>query len=173
MSHTLTDPKHSVNSVCFSADGDLLVSGSDDKTLKIWSKGSSGTFECESTLAGHSERVNCVVFSPNGKVIASCSGEGYMRDNSVRLWDASTGEPIGSPLAGHSGRGVYYRCVRAVHSFMLHLLTDPKHSVNSVCFSADSDLLVSGSDDKTLKVWSKGSSGTFECQSTLAGHSNR
>ena len=36
--------------------------------------------------------------------IASCSGEGYMRDNSVRLWDASTGEPIGSPLAGHSGR---------------------------------------------------------------------
>ena len=33
--------------------------------------------------------------------IASCSGEGYMRDDSVRLWDASTGEPIGSPLAGH------------------------------------------------------------------------
>ena len=53
MSHMLTDPKHSVRSVCFSADGDLLVSGSDDKTLKIWSKGSSGTFECKSTLAGH------------------------------------------------------------------------------------------------------------------------
>ena len=53
---------------------------------------------------------------------------------------------------------------------MLHLLTDPKHSVNSVCFSADGDLLVSGSDDKTLKIWSKGSSGNFECKSTLAGH---
>ena len=26
-----------------------------------------------------------------------------MRDDSVRLWDASTGEPIGSPLAGHTG----------------------------------------------------------------------
>ena len=103
MLHLLTDLKHSVNSVCFSADGDLLVSGSDDKTLKVWSKGSSGTFECQSTLTGHSERVNCVVFSPNGKVIASCSGEGYMRDNSVRLWDASTGEPIGSPLTVDSG----------------------------------------------------------------------
>ena len=56
---------------------------------------------------------------------------------------------------------------------MLHLLTDPKHSVNSVCFSADGDLLVSGSDDKTLKIWSKGSSGNFECKSTLTGHSNR
>ena len=54
MSHMLTDPKHSVRSVCFSADGDLLVSGSDDKTLKVWSKGSSGTFECQSTLTGHS-----------------------------------------------------------------------------------------------------------------------
>ena len=54
---------------------------------------------------------------------------------------------------------------------MLHLLTDPKHSVNSVCFSADGNLLVSGSDDKTLKIWSKGSSGNFECKSTLDGHS--
>ena len=104
MLRMLTYPKHSVSSVCFNADGNKLVSGSFDQTLKVWSIGSSGTFECESTLTGHSERVNCVVFSPNGKVIASCSGEGYMRDNSVRLWDASTGEPIGSPLAGHSDR---------------------------------------------------------------------
>ena len=102
MLRMLTYPKHSVSSVCFNADGNKLVSGSFDQTLKVWSIGSSGTFECESTLTGHSERVNCVVFSPNGKVIASCSGEGYMRDNSVRLWDASTGEPIGSPLAGHT-----------------------------------------------------------------------
>ena len=55
---------------------------------------------------------------------------------------------------------------------MLRMLTYPKHSVNSVCFSADGDLLVSGSDDKTLKIWSKGSSGTFECESTLRGHSH-
>ena len=55
---------------------------------------------------------------------------------------------------------------------MLHLLTDLKHSVNSVCFSADGDLLVSGSDDTTLKIWSKGSSGNFECKSTLTGHSD-
>ena len=53
MSHMLTDPKHSVRSVCFSADGNLLVSGSYDKTLKIWSVGSSGNYECQSTLAGH------------------------------------------------------------------------------------------------------------------------
>ena len=46
----LTYPKHRIRSVCFSADGNLFVSGSDDRTLKIWSKGSSGTFECQSSL---------------------------------------------------------------------------------------------------------------------------
>ena len=55
MSHMLTDPKHSVTSVCFNVDGNMLVSGSYDKTLKVWSVGSSGTFECQSTLAGHSD----------------------------------------------------------------------------------------------------------------------
>jgi WD40 repeat protein len=76
----------------------ILASCSDDKTIKIWDIDSGS---CLSTLTGHSERVNCVVFSPNGKVIASCSGQGYNIDNSVRLWDAATGAAIGSPLRGH------------------------------------------------------------------------
>ena len=54
---------------------------------------------------------------------------------------------------------------------MLRMLTYPKHSVSSVCFNADGNMLVSGSMDNTVKVWSVGSSGTFECQSTLSGHS--
>ena len=53
---------------------------------------------------------------------------------------------------------------------MLHLLTDLKHSVYSVCFNADGNMLVSGSWDRTVKIWSAGSSGTFEGQSTLRGH---
>ena len=43
-----------------------------------------------------SDDVNCVCFAPTGKYIASCSD-----DRTVRVWDATTGEPIGSPLAGH------------------------------------------------------------------------
>ena len=41
--------------------------------------------------------VNGVCFDPTGRKLASCSD-----DNTVRLWDATTGEPIGSPLAGHT-----------------------------------------------------------------------
>ena len=98
MLHLLTDLKHSVNSVCFSADGDLLVSGSDDKTLKIWSKGSSGNFECKSTLRGDKE-VHCVSFSPDGDMLAA--GDGDYQGGNVRLYDVQTGE-VKSTLTGHS-----------------------------------------------------------------------
>ena len=98
MLHLLTDPKHSVNSVCFSADGDLLVSGSSDKTLKIWSKGSSGNFECKSTLRGDKE-VHCVSFSPDGDMLAA--GDGDYQGGNVRLYDVQTGE-VKSTLTGHS-----------------------------------------------------------------------
>jgi WD40 repeat protein len=69
----------------------------------------------ECPVTGHSERVNCVVFSPNGKVIASCSGQGYNIDNSVRLWDAATGAAIGSPLTGH--RYVPFPCIECLLSY--------------------------------------------------------
>ena len=98
MLHLLTDLKHSVNSVCFSADGDLLVSGSDDKTLKVWSKGSSGTFECQSTLRGD-KAVHCVSFSPDGDMLAA--GDGNFREGNVRLYDVQTGE-VKSTLTGHT-----------------------------------------------------------------------
>jgi WD40 repeat protein len=125
MLHLLTDLKHSVNSVCFSADGDLLVSGSDDKTLKVWSKGSSGTFECQSTLAGH------------------------------------TGYVPAFPCSA---------CIQVV-VFAHYPVTS--RSVYCVGFDPSGKKLVSGSGDQTVKVWSIGSSGTFECESTLTGHSGR
>src|SRR6201999_3869578 len=47
---------------------------------------------------GHSNGVNSVVISSNGKKLASASN-----DNTVRLWDVEKGEAIGSALEGHSG----------------------------------------------------------------------
>jgi len=48
-------------------------------------------------LTGHSGPVNSVAFSPDSKTIASASD-----DQTLRLWDAATGKPIGVPLTGHS-----------------------------------------------------------------------
>ena len=53
----------------------------------------------KSCLANYSAMrsyVFCVGFDPSGKKLVSGSS-----DKTVRVWDATTGEPIGSPLAGH------------------------------------------------------------------------
>ncbi|NJM71045.1 MAG: WD40 repeat domain-containing protein [Scytonema sp. RU_4_4] len=66
-----------VNSVCFSPDGKTIASGSDDKTIKLWSLDGYLLH----TLTGHGSRVNKVVFSPDGKTIASGS-----EDTTLKLW---------------------------------------------------------------------------------------
>ncbi len=51
----LNGHSHSVMSVAWNNDGTKLASGSVDKTVRIWSVGSAGTFECDSALSGHSD----------------------------------------------------------------------------------------------------------------------
>ena len=105
----------------------ILVSSSYDKTIKTWDI-TSGS--CLSTLRGHTDPVRSVCFSPCGEKIASGGGFQYgNKDYSIRIWDAKTGEQIGSPLRGHSA------------------------VVNSVCFSSDGTQLTSGSDDTTVRNW--------------------
>ncbi len=83
-----------VTSVAWNNDGNKLASGSYDQTVRIWSVGSAGTFECESTLTVGSE-VTRVAFSPDGSKIAAAHWD------EIQVFDAQAQAKLGSPLSGH------------------------------------------------------------------------
>jgi hypothetical protein len=124
-------------------------------------------------LAGHTDSVRAVVFSPDGHTLAS-GGD----DQTVRLWtmtDAAHPRPLGTPLTGHTDS------VRAVvfspdghtlatgsndHTVRLWNVTNPVHPtplgqplashidyVNTVAFSPDGHTLATGSNDHTVRLW--------------------
>ncbi len=97
---TLSGNSNVVTSVAWNNDGSKLASGSWDKTVKVWSVGSAGTFECESTLTVDSGfgGVQSVSFSPMGDMIAAGCGNGK-----IHLLDAVTGA-VKRSLSGHSDR---------------------------------------------------------------------
>jgi len=80
----LSGHTHWVKSVAFSPDGTSLVSGSFDKTIKLWDVQTGGVVK---TFHGHTESVYSVSTSADCTTVASGSN-----DNTIRLWDIQTKE---------------------------------------------------------------------------------
>jgi WD40 repeat protein len=93
--HTLEGPQRRVTAVAISPDGKTAVSGSDDKTLKLWDLSSGKALQIP--LKGHN-RVTAVAISPDGKTAVSGL------DNTLKLWDLSSGKALHT-LEGHSDAG--------------------------------------------------------------------
>jgi len=120
-----------VVSLAFSPDSSRLVTTASDATAKVWHLGGkderigrpSLTYKLLLTLAGHSNTVMCVTYSPQGHWIATGS-----KDSTARIWDAESGHPI-KTLEGHDGW------------------------VLDVAFSPDSERLATASADNTARIW--------------------
>ena len=85
--------KSSVKAVAFSSDGRRIVSGLEDKSVRVWD---ALTGEELNLLEGHTDLVNSVAFSSDGSHIVSGSS-----NKSVWVWDASIGEEL-NLLKGHT-----------------------------------------------------------------------
>ena len=83
-----------VNAVALSGDGRTAVSGSDDKTLKVWDVATGKELR---TLEGHGALVNAVALSGDGKTAVSGSS-----DRTLKVWDVATGKELRT-LDGHGG----------------------------------------------------------------------
>jgi WD40 repeat protein len=130
----------------FSPKYSLIAELFDNKTtfgqIPCVNQGRESTWPAlQCTIEGHAGVVGSVGFSPDGKHIVSGSW-----DNTVRIWDADTGQPVCEPLCGHS------------------------KGVSSVGFSPDGKHIVSGSEDKTVRIWGA-DTGQPICE-PLCGHSN-
>ena len=76
-----------------SQDGSRIVSGSYDRTIRIWDMASG---HCLQTLEGHSDWVRAVAISHDGSRIVSGSDDG-----TIRIWDMASGHCL-QTLEGHS-----------------------------------------------------------------------
>ena len=90
--HSLRGHSDWVHSLAISPDGQILASGSFDKTIKLWRLPSG---ELIHTLSEHAKGVLCLAISPDGQILASGSF-----DETIRLWRLDTGELIYT-LKGH------------------------------------------------------------------------
>jgi WD40 repeat protein len=96
---TLEGHTGSVFSVAVTPDGRLALSGSDDRTLRLWDLESGKTIHI---LQGHRSAVKRIAVAPDGRSVVSTSD-----DRTLRLWDLHRGRMIRT-LEGHtdSVRGV-------------------------------------------------------------------
>lgn len=91
--HTLHGHSCSVTSVVITPDGQTVVSGSSDSTIKLWNLNTGQELH---TLSGHSQGVTSIALAPDGQTLASGS-----KDKTIKLWNLSTKEEIYT-ITGHS-----------------------------------------------------------------------
>lgn len=157
----LAEHARGVTAIAFSPNAKFLISGSWDKTLKLWAMPKG---EIKKTLVGHSEVISSVAFSPNSKIIASGSA-----DKTIKLWGPHNGQQLFT-LKGHSGEvtsvafskdGSVLASGGADRSIKLWSLARGKPLVNlightdrvvAVAFSKDGKLFLSAGADGTVRI---------------------
>uniref|UniRef100_A0A1I7U2T6 F-box domain-containing protein n=1 Tax=Caenorhabditis tropicalis TaxID=1561998 RepID=A0A1I7U2T6_9PELO len=160
---------------CMQIHNDLLVTGSDDNTLKVWN---IDTGSMKFNLSGHTGGVWTSQISTCGKYIISGS-----TDRTVKVWDAVTGALL-QTLQGHTST---VRCMAMYGPLLVtgsrdttlriwnvehgtHLRTLMGHHAAVRCVQFDGRIVVSGGYDFTVKVWD---ADRGLCIRTLTGHNNR
>jgi len=153
---------NAVQAVAVSPERQLLLTGSADRTLKLWN---SDTLALIRTYRGHREFVSAVAIAPGGRLVA-----GAALDGTIRIWSAlslraerTLRGPVSriGAIAFVPGRDVMvagsddgairlwdYKAGR-----VMRLLVGHSGPVRAIDVSSDGSRIVSAGDDGTVRVW--------------------
>ncbi|WEW56157.1 U3 snoRNP protein [Emydomyces testavorans] len=154
----------SMNALVYSPDGQKIITAADDGKIKVWDINSGF---CVVTFTEHTAAVTACEFTKRGNVLFTSS-----LDGSVRAWDliryrnfrtftAPSRQQFSSLAVDPSGEVV---CAGSLDSFDIHVwsvqtgqlldrLAGHEGPVSSLAFAADGGHLVSGSWDRTVRLW--------------------
>ncbi|GMR59706.1 hypothetical protein PMAYCL1PPCAC_29901 [Pristionchus mayeri] len=174
LKHTLIGHSGGVWTSQVSSDGKYIVSGSTDRSVRVWSSETGAQLHA---LQGHTSTVRCMAL--HGKILVSGS-----RDTTLRVWNIETGECL-QHLIGHLAavRCVQFNGVKVasgaydftvkiwdvVSGECVHTLQGHTNRVYSLLMDTDRDVVVSGSLDTTIRVWNMT---TGMCIANLVGHTS-
>ena len=180
--HVRTFEGHTGGISCVQFDGGRIVSGSHDKSIKVWNVKTNSPWSVI-TLAGHSGEVRCLHLDGNRLVSGST-------DLTIKVWDLSISLNWSSiacrvTMVGHTDT---VRCVQMEQArdrvisgsydttlkvwelrTGICVKTLRGHTGPVLAIQAQGDRLVSGSGDKTIRLWQVD---TGYCEASLAGHND-
>ena len=168
--------QHSDAVTAVAVHGDQLVSGSHDKTAKLWSLSARAV---TATLAEHTGTKTGSVMGVAVSDAAIATGSG---DKTARLWSREGGasrhtlqhpnQVNGVAMAGDElVTGCYDKIVRTFSVASGQLTRELRgHTAAVTCVALSGSMMVSGSNDKTVKVWARTGEASAKCDATLEGH---
>ena len=157
-----------IRTIVFHQEYPWILSASDDQTIRIWNWQSR---TCICVLTGHNHYVMCAQFHPTEDIIVSAS-----LDQTVRVWDIS-GLRKKNVAPGPGGLEDHLKNPGATDLFgqadavVKHVLEGHDRGVNWACFHPTLPLIVSGADDRQVKMWRMNDAKAWEVD-TCRGHYN-
>ncbi|AFY57121.1 WD40 repeat-containing protein [Rivularia sp. PCC 7116] len=156
---TLSGHSDSVKAIKITPNGETLISGSYDRTVKLWDL---KTGKLLKTLEGHKEAVISIAITPDGQILASGSN-----DNTVKIWDLKTGKLLRT--LNHNKGQITSIAISTDGETLISAGTDKtikfwsldngelqrtlKAETVSLAMSADGKTLFSGNNDGTIQLF--------------------
>lgn len=157
-----------IRTTCFHHEYPWILSASDDQTIRIWNWQSR---TCINVLTGHNHYVMCAQFHPTDDLVVSAS-----LDQTVRVWDISglrkkNVAPGPGGLDDHIKNPSHTDLFGTSDVLVKHVLEGHDRGVNWAAFHPTMPLIISGADDRQIKLWRMNEAKAWEVD-TCRGHYN-